>query len=123
MLSLPKIGLGTWELSPSACKVSVLKALEIGYRLIDTAQLYKNEQAVGEAITETSVPREDYILATKLSMLNLSPAAVARTAEKSLQKLRTDYVDILYVHWPIITYNPKKTLPAIVKLVEAGKVR
>ena len=64
-IELPKIGIGTWQLKPPQCKIAVLNALKVGYRLIDTAQGYRNEQAVGEAIAEASIPRNELFLQLK----------------------------------------------------------
>lgn len=122
-LKLPKIGFGTWQLKPRDCRRAVLKALEIGYRFIDTAQMYRNEEAVGEAIAESGIPRDGIILATKVSILNLGYGRVKKSTEVSLRRLRTDYVDILYVHWPMVTYNARKTLKAFSELVDEGKVK
>ncbi len=122
-IKLPKIGFGTWQLKGDDCTKSVLKALEIGYRLIDTAQVYGNEAQVGAAISEKIVDRKDIILATKISFLRLGPKTVKKTFAESLQKLKTDYVDILYVHWPAWRYNSMKTLPAFASLVDQGKVK
>ncbi|MHA1112703.1 MAG: aldo/keto reductase [Promethearchaeota archaeon] len=123
-IKLPKIGLGTWMLTGETCTKSVIDGLDMGYRLIDTAQIYGNEKEVGAAISTTSVPRKDYILATKLWIANFSPKKVYSSFKVSLSKLQTDYVDILYVHWPItLTYRPEKTLGAMNELVKEGVVR
>ncbi len=122
-LILPRMGFGTWQLAPADCTRAVLKAIEIGYRLIDTAQLYNNEAAVGDAISKCGVPREQLLIATKISFTNLSPKKVISSFASSIEKLKTSYVDILYVHWPIITYNAEKTLKAFCDLVDQGKVR
>ena len=120
VLKLPRMGFGTWTLKGTDCTKGVLKALEIGYRLIDTAQIYRNEAQVGAAIVENTVNRKDFILATKIF---IGFSSVPKTVAASLKRLRTDYVDILYVHWPALRYNAKKTLPAFAKLVDEGKVR
>lgn len=121
-LKLPKIGLGTWQLKPKDCVNSVLKAIEVGYRFIDTAQMYRNEQAVGEAISQGTINRKELIIATKLAVWNLW--AIKSSTTTSLKKLKTDYVDILYIHWPIpLFYNPKKTFKAMSQLVDEGKVK
>ena len=106
-IELPKMGFGTWHLDLKTCKFAVEKAIEIGYRFIDTAQEYKNEEAVGEAIA-TSGLRDNIILGTKVAIPNLSPEKVHTGTEKSLAKLRTDYVDILYVHFPIYPYRDQQ---------------
>lgn len=127
--TLPKIGLGTWQLTPPQAKFSVKKAIEIGYRFIDTAQGYKNEEGVGDGLQEafetTSLKREDLIVATKVFIFNLTPKRVRKTTELSLKKLKLDYVDILYVHWPakLFGYNHRKTLKAFSEFVDEGKVK
>ena len=122
-LSQIKLGLGTWMITGKTCTDSVLNGLDIGYRLIDTAQVYGNEAEVGNALTSTSVPRKDYLLATKIFITKLGPKKLHKAFKESLKKLQTDYVDILYVHWPVMTYNPKKTLPAMNELVKEGAVK
>ncbi len=119
-LKLPKMGYGTWTLKGEDCTKGVLKALEIGYRLIDTAHVYGNEAQVGKALAEKTVDRKDFILATKMFILFKS---VQSGIAASLKRLQTDYVDIFYVHWPIIRYNAKKTIPALAKLVDEGKIK
>ena len=127
-LQLPKIGFGTWMLSMNDCKDAVFKAIEIGYRLIDTAQSYGNEKGVGdgiaEAIAKCGVSRDDLIIATKINILNYAPAKVIKTANVSLGKLGLKKVDILYVHWPakIFGYKAEKTLKAFSQLVDEDKV-
>jgi 2,5-diketo-D-gluconate reductase B len=123
-LQLPKMGFGTWALRGKVCTDAVLKAIEVGYRFIDTAQHYKNEVEVGEAIATCGVPRDDLIIATKVWPNNLGYENVLKTTEISLKKLGLPTVDILYVHWPTpLFYRPKKTLAAFNKLVDDGKVR
>ncbi|MHA1323939.1 MAG: aldo/keto reductase [Candidatus Helarchaeota archaeon] len=123
-LKLPRIGFGTWQLKPKDCINAVLKAIEIGYRHIDTAQMYRNEEAVGKAIQEATIDRKELIIATKLAIWRLRPGSVISSTNKSLKKLGLDYVDLLYIHWPApIFYRPKKTLKAMSKLVDEGKVK
>jgi diketogulonate reductase-like aldo/keto reductase len=117
----PGLGLGTWENeNPDQCAESVRTALELGYRHIDTAQAYENERAVGRGIAAADVERDDVFLATKVSMDNLTYDDAKRTARESLDRLGVDYVDLLYVHWPIRTYDPEGTLAAFDELYEAG---
>jgi 2,5-diketo-D-gluconate reductase B len=122
-LQLPKIGLGTWQLKPKDCINSVLKAIEIGYRFIDTAQMYRNEQAVGQAISEATIDRKELIIATKLAIWNLR-GSVKSSTKTSLKKLKVEYIDIMYIHWPVpIFYSPKKTFMALSQLVDEGKIK
>ena len=122
-LDMPKLGLGTWKMYGADCTESVERALGMGYRHIDTAQMYDNEAAVGEAIANTPVPRGDIHVTTKVWHENLAPDAMRRSIENSLRQLRLDYVDLYLIHWP----SPKMDLPAslgtLVKLKEEGLAR
>ncbi|WP_415379125.1 aldo/keto reductase [Halosimplex sp. TS25] len=123
-LDLHRLGLGTWQnTDPKQCAESVRTALELGYRSIDTAQAYENEEHVGRGIAEADVPREEVFLATKVSTSNLAHDDVLETTEESLDKLGTEYVDLLYVHWPTGTYDPEGTLSAFQQLSDEGKIR
>jgi len=117
------LGLGTWQNEdPDQCAESVRTALEAGYRHIDTAQAYGNEEAVGRGIAEADVPREDIFLATKVWIENLAHDDVLSTTEESLDKLGVDSVDLLYVHWPSGEYDAEETLSALQQLQEDGLV-
>ncbi|MFC7057339.1 aldo/keto reductase [Halovenus salina] len=116
---VPMLGLGTWENDDyDDCVQSVKTALEMGYRHIDTAQIYGNEAAVGEGIEQADVPREDIFLATKVWIDQLSYDDVLASTEESLEKLGTEYVDLLYVHWPAREYEPAETLRAFDELYD-----
>jgi len=118
------LGLGTWENDdPKQCVESVQTALDMGYRHIDTAQIYRNEDAVGEGIAQSAVPREDVFLATKVWISNLAPEEVIESTRESLDRLGTEYVDLLYVHWPARTYDPAETLSAFDELYSDGTIR
>ncbi|UYP44829.1 hypothetical protein NEF87_001114 [Candidatus Lokiarchaeum ossiferum] len=121
--NIPKIGLGTYQMTGEKCTNAVVEAIDIGYRLIDTAQLYRNEEDIGVALQKSSVPREELILASKVWVTNLSPKRVISSTEKSLQKLKTDYLDIMYIHWPAVRYNVKKTIGAFQQLLDEGKIK
>lgn len=121
--SMPQLGLGTWKNSdPEQCSASVATALDVGYRHIDTAQAYGNEQAVGVGIERSEVDRDDVFLATKIWIDNLEAEDVHETARTSLDRLGVDSVDLLYVHWPSRTYDPIETLGAFNQLVSEGLV-
>jgi 2,5-diketo-D-gluconate reductase B len=121
--TLPKIGFGTWQnTDQKQCTQSVVDALTIGYRLIDTAQIYRNEEYVGQALQQTNIPREEIILCSKVWITNLSAKDVLKSTEESLEKLQTDYIDIMYVHWPSGKYSPEETLPAFAELVDQKKI-
>lgn len=118
---MPALGLGTWQnTDPDQCAESVEAALEMGYRHIDTAQAYGNEESVGRGIASSTVAREDVFLATKVWLDNLAHDDVLETARASLDRLGVDYVDLLYVHWPARTYDPEGTLSAFDQLYEEG---
>lgn len=100
-LTIPKLGFGTWQTPDGATAVQAVKdALTTGYRHIDTAQAYGNEASVGQAIQESGVARSDLFLTTKIWNANHSYELVMSLFAESLQKLQTDYVDLLLIHWP-----------------------
>jgi len=120
---MPMLGLGTWQNDdPEQCTESVRTALETGYRHIDTAQAYDNEEAVGEGIAAADVDREEIFLATKVWISNLAHDDVLETARASLDRLGVDYVDLLYVHWPSGEYDPEGTLSALSELYDEGLI-
>jgi 2,5-diketo-D-gluconate reductase B len=121
---LPKIGLGTMQGGSKKAKLAFIKGFEIGFRFLDTAQIYFNEKIVGEAIRESGIPRDEFIIATKLFINNLSPRKVFKSTERSLKRLGFDTVDMLYIHWPFrFSKIGGETLKAMSKLVDQGKVR
>jgi 2,5-diketo-D-gluconate reductase B len=125
MNSLPAIGLGTWEnTDPQTCAESVRTALEIGYRHIDTAQFYGNEESVGDGIAAADVDRDEIVVATKVhsAKFGLAHDEVIEGLEVSLDRLGLDYLDILYVHWPVGNYDAAETLGAFDELVDRGLV-
>jgi 2,5-diketo-D-gluconate reductase A len=96
--SMPLVGLGTWQMTGARCQAAVHSALEVGYRHIDTATMYRNEREVGRAVRDSGVPREQVFITTKLP-----PGAAGRerrTLEGSLRALGMGYVDLWLVHWP-----------------------
>ncbi|WP_139541159.1 2,5-didehydrogluconate reductase DkgB [Klebsiella spallanzanii] len=99
-MAIPAFGLGTFRLKDDVVIASVKTALELGYRTIDTAQIYDNEAAVGQAIEESGVPRDELFITTKIWIENLSKDKLIASLKESLQKLRTDYVDLTLIHWP-----------------------
>jgi len=120
---MPMLGLGTWENDDAdQCAESVRTALESGYRHIDTAQAYRNEDAVGEGIAAADVPREDVFLATKVWISKLSYDDVLASTRDSLDRLGVDYVDLLYIHWPAGEYDPEGTLRAFDELYDEGTI-
>ncbi|WP_174510474.1 2,5-didehydrogluconate reductase DkgB [Klebsiella oxytoca] len=99
-MTIPALGLGTFRLKDEVVIASVKTALELGYRAIDTAQIYENEAAVGQAIEESGVARDELFITTKIWIENLSKDQLIASLKESLQKLRTDYVDLTLIHWP-----------------------
>lgn len=99
-MTIPAFGLGTFRLKDDVVIASVKTALELGYRAVDTAQIYDNEAAVGQAIAESGVPRSELYITTKIWIENLSKDKLIPSLKESLKKLRTDYVDLTLIHWP-----------------------
>ncbi|MDU5146082.1 MAG: aldo/keto reductase [Paenibacillus dendritiformis] len=122
---MPQLGLGVWRVEEGQqVKESVKTALDIGYRLIDTAAIYQNEAGVGEGMRESGVKREDIFLTTKVWNSDQGYDETLRAFETSLQKLGTDYVDLYLIHWPVPA-NDKyvDTYKALEKLYADGRVR
>ena len=120
---VPALGFGTWQLAGVEAREATRHALEIGYRQIDTAQMYGNEDEVGRGIAESGVAREDVFLTTKLFKENLAGDRVGPAVDESLQRLGTDYVDLLLIHWPNDEIPLGETLAAMRAAQDAGKVR
>jgi diketogulonate reductase-like aldo/keto reductase len=123
-VEIPKLGLGTWQMSGAACERAVADALALGYRHIDTARMYGNETEVGRAIAAAGVGRDEIFLTTKLLPSALSAGGVRRQLDASLSELGLDYVDLLLIHWPATDGTPlAQTLGAMCDLREQGAVR
>lgn len=120
---IPLLGLGTWDLRGAECVRSVREALDIGYRHVDTAQMYENEREVGRGLSESDVERDDLFVTTKLWLDNLTRRAVASSFEESLRRLAMEYVDLLLIHWPNADVPLEETLEAMNRLRESGKAR
>jgi diketogulonate reductase-like aldo/keto reductase len=105
--AIPALGLGTWTLEGRACAELVEKALETGYRHVDTAASYGNEEAVGAGLRAAGLPRDSVFVTTKVWWTDLAPDDLRRSAEASLKRLGLDAVDLLLIHWP----NPQVPLP------------
>ena len=121
--SVPTLGLGTWALSGRQCYDAVRAALELGYRHVDTADMYGNEAEVGRAMRDSGIARDAIFLTTKVPPGKLRAAAARRAAEESLRKLATPYVDLLLVHWPSSEAPLAETLDAFAALRREGKAR
>jgi 2,5-diketo-D-gluconate reductase B len=103
---IPAIGLGTWELRGRTCARLVEQAIKLGYRHIDTAQVYENEREVGEGLRGSGVRRDDVFVTTKVWTTHFAPNDLERSTKESLAKLRLSEVDLLLLHWP----NPQVPL-------------
>ncbi|CAI1516856.1 2,5-didehydrogluconate reductase DkgB [Serratia proteamaculans] len=99
-MSIPAFGLGTFRLQDQVVIDSVSTALALGYRVIDTAQIYENEAAVGQAIAASGIPREELFITTKIWIANLAKGKLIPSLQESLSKLQTSYVDLTLIHWP-----------------------
>ena len=124
-MSIPAFGLGTFRLKDEVVKASVSTALELGYRAIDTAQIYGNEAAVGEAIADSGVARKDLYITTKIWVENLGAEQVISSLKESLTKLKTDYVDLTLIHWPSPgnAVSVAETMHALVEAKKLGLTR
>jgi len=111
-VAMPVIGLGTWQLENGSAQPLVEQALELGYRHIDTAQIYRNEQDVGAALAATGVPRDQIFLTTKVWVDHFAHGDLQRSVDESLKKLGVPQVDLLLLHWP-------KPRPALVETLAA----
>jgi 2,5-diketo-D-gluconate reductase B len=122
-ISLPRLGLGTFRMQGDVCRAAVESALSLGYRHIDTAEMYANEEAIGAAIAASGVVREDLHVTTKVWNENLAPEAMRRAFDKSLKKLRLDQVDLYLVHWPAPNMNLPAMFETLMKLKQEGRTR
>jgi diketogulonate reductase-like aldo/keto reductase len=119
---LPMIGLGTWALRGRDCARLTEQAIRIGYRHIDTAQMYDNEREVGEGV-RASGQRDRVIVTTKVQPALLAPADLERSVKESLAKLKLDAIDLLLIHWPNPSVPLGETLGAMAKMKQAGYTR
>lgn len=120
---VPTPGLGTWQLTGPQCREGVAHALDLGYRHIDTAQVYGNEEQVGQGLNDRRVDREDLFLTTKIWRSNVAPDDMRTSTEESLRKLDTDYLDLLLIHWPVEHVPLETQLDTLVELCREGKTR
>src|SRR5919197_3942326 len=120
---IPLIGLGTWELRGRTCARMVEQALRLGYRHIDTAELYDNEGEVGEGLRASGIQREAVFITTKVWPSHFAPRDLERSAQQSLTRLRLPHVDLLLLHWPNPQIPLRDTLGALCKVKRAGLAR
>jgi diketogulonate reductase-like aldo/keto reductase len=121
--TIPALGLGTWQMDGETCRQAVETALDLGYRHVDTAEYYDNEQSVGRAIANSPVDRDEVFLTTKVWRSNLRAGDVREAARASLDRLAVDYVDLLLIHWPHPRVPVEETLGAMADLRDEGLVR
>ena len=122
-LNMPKLGLGTWPMLGVECTRAVEQALKLGYRHIDTAAAYNNEEAVGQALANSPTPREQIHVTTKIWWDQLQPDAMRHSMDRSLKALRSDYVDLFMVHWPTTDWDLPRTIETLVSFKEQGLAR
>ena len=121
-LKMPKVGFGVYQIkNQEQCKQAVLDAIDVGYRLIDTAQSYGNEEAVGKAIQETQVPRSELFITTKVWISNYGYEKAKASVEESLKKMQLDYIDLVLLHQPFNDYYG--AYKALVDLYKEGKIK
>lgn len=118
---MPAVGYGVWQISPEDCEHYVSQALNAGYRSIDTAQAYFNEEGVGNAIRKSGIPRNELFITTKVWISNAGEEKAAQSIDESLRKLQTDYIDLLLIHQPFGDYYG--TYRAMQKAYRDGMVR
>ena len=121
-LKMPSVGFGVFQIKDlEECKQAVLDAIDVGYRLIDTAQSYGNEEAVGQAIKETSIPREELFITTKVWISNYGYDKTKASIEESLKKMQLDYLDLVLLHQPFNDYYG--AYRALEGLYQEGKIK
>ncbi len=120
-VEVPELGFGTFKLIGKECEQAVKLALNVGYRHIDTAQVYKNEREVGNGIKQAHIKRDELFVTTKIWMNNLAPEEVIKSSERSLQDLDLPYVDLLLIHWPNPDFDVEKTIEAMLSVRDQGK--
>ena len=120
---IPALGLGTYSLKGQVCQEAVADAIDIGYRHIDTARMYDNEQDVGLGIRRAGIHRDELFVTTKLWYTDLMRADVLQATADSLRQLQTDYVNLLLIHWPSDDIPLKETLAALMEVQQQGQAR
>ncbi|MEC1374277.1 aldo/keto reductase [Heyndrickxia oleronia] len=123
-LKMPQLGFGVWQVEDNQATDAVAKALEVGYTSIDTAMIYKNEKGVGKALQQSSVPREELFITTKVWNTDQGYENTLRAFDESLERLGLDYVDLYLIHWPTPEYDQYvDTYKALEKLYKDGRVK
>ena len=123
-VKMPQLGFGVWQVKNDQATEAVTKSLELGYRSIDTAMIYKNEEGVGKAIRDSSIPREELFITTKVWNSDQGYENTLRAYEESLERLGLDYVDLYLIHWPTPKYDQYvDTYKALEKLYNEKRVK
>jgi len=122
-MRMGKLGLGTFRLTGAACVEAVEMALSLGYRHIDTAEMYGNEEAVGEAMRRSGVARDDIHVTSKVWWEHLDDAAMTKAIDDSLTKLNQEFVDLYLVHWPKTEMDVGRVMDSLVRIKDSGKAR
>jgi 2,5-diketo-D-gluconate reductase B len=122
-IKIPALGYGTWQLRNKDCLKGVSKALDTGYRHIDTAQIYENEAEVGKAIAASGIKRAEIFLTTKVWTTNVKEGALQKSVAASLKKLKTDYVDLLLIHWPVSDAPFSEQMKALTQVQKEGRAK
>jgi 2,5-diketo-D-gluconate reductase B len=123
LLDMPKLGLGTWQLRGAEGQAAIEQALALGYRHLDTAEMYGNEEIVGRAIAASGVPRGEIFVTSKAWWDHLEPAAMRAACEASLARLGLAAVDLYLIHWPAPGMDLPRAIATLVELRERGLVR
>lgn len=119
-IKIPKLGFGVFQISKEECEQCVLEAIKVGYRHIDTAQSYFNEEEVGSAISKCGVPREELFITTKIWIDNYGYEKAKESVLTSMKKLKTDYIDLVLLHQPFSDYYG--AYRALQELYQEGKI-
>ncbi|MWP62632.1 aldo/keto reductase [Gilliamella sp. Pas-s25] len=120
-IKMPILGYGVYQIPPETCEQCVLDAISVGYRAIDTAQAYGNEEQVGNAIIKSDIPRQELFITTKIWITNAGYEKAKQSIDESLRKLKTDYIDLLLIHQPFNDYYG--TYRAMEEAYEQGKAK
>ncbi|WP_376097243.1 aldo/keto reductase [Roseomonas sp. CCTCC AB2023176] len=122
-LRIPKLGFGTWQLRGAECQAAVESALSLGYRALDTAEMYGNEAEVGAGLRASGLPRDQVFVTSKVWHTNISPDGMRRACETSLSLLGLDALDLYLIHWPAPDMDMDASLGALNRLKEDGLTR
>ncbi|MEI3607229.1 aldo/keto reductase [Pseudogracilibacillus sp. SE30717A] len=123
-IKMPQLGLGVWKIPDETAATVVKEAIDVGYRLIDTAKVYQNESGVGEGLKQVSVPREELFITTKVWNADQGYDQTLKAFDESLERLGLDYIDLYLIHWPTPKYDQYiETYKALEKLYKDGRVK